>query len=107
MTDHARLSHNVFFTLHDSSPEAAQAMVDECYSRLASIDGIASLDAGTRDPGLTREVNDTEYHVSLHVIFGDRAAHDTYQDAQAHLDFIEANKDKWKSVRVFDSTLRN
>ncbi|MGK0157552.1 MAG: hypothetical protein ACI9SE_004533 [Neolewinella sp.] len=101
----AKLSHDVYFALKDSSPEASQKLVGECYSKLAAIDGVVFLAAGTRDAELTRDVNDLNYHVSLHVFFRDRAAHDIYQDAPAHLQFIEANKDNWTGVRVFDSNL--
>ncbi len=105
MPNTAKLSHDVYFALKDSSPEAAQKLVAECYAKLGTIDGVIFLAAGTRDAGLTREVNDLDYDVSLHVFFRDRAAHDIYQDAPAHLQFIEANKDNWTGVRVFDSNL--
>jgi hypothetical protein len=54
---------------------------------------------------LVRDVNDRDYDVSLHVFFTDRAAHDAYQDAPGHLQFIEANKHRWQAVRVFDSAI--
>ena len=101
----AKLSHDVYFALKDSSPAASQKLVAECYGKLAGIDGVVFLAAGTRDAELTRDVNDLDYHVSLHVFFRDRAAHDAYQDAPEHLQFIEANKDNWTGVRVFDSNL--
>ena len=34
-----------------------------------------------------------------------RAAHDAYQTAPAHLQFIAENKENWRTVRVFDSNL--
>ena len=37
------------------------------------------------------------------ITFKDKAAHDKYQDADKHKQFIEENKDNWKKVRVFDS----
>ena len=101
----ADLAHDVYFSLKDKSPEAKQALVAGCYEILAPINGIVFLVAGTRDMELTREVNDVGYDVSLHVYFTDRAAHDAYQDDPAHVKFIEAFKDNWESVRVFDSTL--
>tara|TARA_R110002072_G_scaffold174303_3_gene329370 strand:+ start:59562 stop:59888 length:327 start_codon:yes stop_codon:yes gene_type:complete len=101
----AKLSHDVYFALKDPSPEAVKKLVADCHAKLAGIDGVVFLAAGTRDAELTRDVNDRDYHVSLHVFFRDRAAHDAYQDAPAHLQFIEANKDNWTGVRVFDSNL--
>lgn len=105
MNRSAQLAHDVYFTLKDSSPEATQKLVSACHTKLAGIAGVIFLAAGTRDHGLDREVNDTTYDVSLHVFFSSRAAHDAYQTASAHLEFIEANKDNWQGVRVFDSNL--
>ena len=97
------LAHDVYFELVDASPEARRRLIDSCYDKLAPIAGITFFAAGDRDAELTRDVNDQGFHVGLHVYFADRAAHDAYQDDPAHLAFIEANKDNWKSVRVFDS----
>lgn len=105
MPHHAKFAHDVFFTLEDASPAARAKLVDECYARLRGIDGIVFFAAGTRDPELQRDVNDRAYDVSLHVYFKDRAAHDAYQTAPAHQAFVAANRDNWKQVRVFDSTL--
>lgn len=105
MPTDSRLVHDVYFELQDASPQAQQALVAACYDKLAGIDGVTFLVAGTRDAELQREVNDTVYHVSLHVYFKDRAAHDAYQAAPAHLEFIAMNKPNWRSVRVFDSTI--
>jgi quinol monooxygenase YgiN len=97
------LSHNVFFTLKDSSSESIQKLIDDCHRLLAPHDGIAFYAAGTLTADLTREVNDRQFHVALHVVFNDRAAHDVYQDSPRHHEFIGANKDSWAQVRVFDS----
>ena len=52
---------------------------------------------------LRAPVNDRDFDVALHIVFKDRAAHDQYQDAPRHKQFIDENKDNWKKVRVFDS----
>jgi hypothetical protein len=44
--------------------------------------------------------------VALHIYFKDQAAHDKYQDAPRHKQFIDENKDNWKKVRVFDSVVQ-
>ncbi len=100
-----RLSHDVYFTLNDNSDQARRTLVDACYTRLAQLPGITWFAAGTRAPDLQRDVNDQGYDVSLHVFFVDRAAHDAYQTAPAHVLFIAENKANWKAVRVFDSDL--
>jgi len=52
---------------------------------------------------LCRPVNDREFHVGLHVVFRDRAAHDAYQALPQHRRFMAENKETWKQIRVFDS----
>ena len=98
-------AHNVFFTLHDSSPAQKKRLVSDCYEYLEGHDGVVSLSAGMRAEGCERDVNDLAFHVSLHMVFKDRAAHDAYQTAPRHGQFIERNKANWKTVRVFDSDL--
>ena len=98
-----QLTHCVYFTLKDSSPENRQALLDDCNTYLRRPDGVVSLHAGLRVEDLTRPVNDGDFDVSLVVVFDDRAAHDVYQDHPEHLTFIERNKETWQTVRVFDS----
>lgn len=100
-----RLAHHVFFTLADDSPAKVNDLVAACQKYLTGHDGVVDFSVGRRDPELARPVNNTQYHVSLHVIFSDRAAHDVYQTAPRHLEFIEQEKPNWKSVAVFDSLL--
>ena len=42
-------------------------------------------------------------HPDFVLVFTDKAAHDVYQTAPAHVQFIEENKASWKQVRIFDS----
>ncbi len=99
------LIHNVFFTLKDGTPENAKKLVEACKKHLPGIAGIVYFAAGNRIAELKREVNDTEYHVGLHVVFRDKAAHDKYQDDPDHLKFIAEAKDLWKGVKVFDNSV--
>ncbi len=96
------LVHNVYFKLHDNSPAAIQSMVAACKKYLTDHPGTQFFAAGTCSD-LAREVNDRDFDVALHVIFKDRAAHDAYQTAPRHLQFISENKANWTKVRVFDS----
>lgn len=100
------LSHMVYFTLKDSSSEACERLVNQCHDHLKGHDGEAFFAAGTLVDDLSREVNDRDFHVSLHVVFADRAAHDVYQTHARHIAFIEGNKANWSQVRVFDSYVR-
>ena len=57
-------------------------------------------------PAANGEMADTEIigrSQALQVVFKDKAAHDKYQDAALHLQFISENKENWKKVRVFDA----
>jgi hypothetical protein len=97
------LAHNVFFSLHNNSAAAKQKLVAACKKYLASHPGTVFFAAGTLAADLTRPVNDLDYDVALHVVFTDKAAHDRYQKAEPHLQFIAESKENWKKVRVFDS----
>jgi hypothetical protein len=97
------LAHNVYFSLKDNSPAARQKLLAACNKYLSKHLGTVFFAAGVLAEALKREVNDRDFDVGLHIIFIDQAAHDRYQDAPAHLQFIAENKDNWKKVRVFDS----
>ncbi|MFG0335735.1 MAG: Dabb family protein [Maioricimonas sp. JB049] len=97
------LVHNVYFTLKDDSPEAVDRLVAACHKYLKDHPGVVFFAAGTIAEDLDRPVNDRMADVGLHVVFEDRASHDTYQTARDHLTFIEEQKANWKQVRVFDS----
>lgn len=96
------LVHNVFFSLNDNSPENVQKLIAACRKYLTDHPGTVFFACGGVSD-LNRSVNDRDWDVGLHVIFKNRAAHDQYQDAPRHLQFIEENKASWKKVRVFDS----
>jgi hypothetical protein len=97
------IAHDVYFTLRDASPEAAEKLVDACRRHLTGHDGTVFFAAGIRAAELARDVNDRAYDVSLHVYFRDKAAHDAYQEHPRHQQFIAEMKEGWKEVRVFDS----
>lgn len=97
------LSHNVFFTLKDASDAAADQLVAACRKYLKDHPGVLFFAAGRLAPEFQRPVNDREFQVALHAVFTDKAAHDAYQQAPAHVTFIEENRANWAQVRVFDS----
>jgi heme-degrading monooxygenase HmoA len=100
----AKLAHHVFFTLHDRSEASIQHLLAECKKYLDNHDGLVDFAVGVRERELAREVNQ-DFDVSLHTVFADRAAHDAYQVAERHLQFIANNKANWAQVRVWDSNL--
>ncbi len=97
------LAHNVYFSLKDNSPDAKNKLVAACQKYLSKHPGEVFFAAGILAADLDRPVNDRDFDVALHIVFADRAAHDKYQDAPRHKQFIDENKDNWKKVRVFDS----
>lgn len=101
------LSHSVYFSLHDDSPAAIEALVAACKKYLANHPGVVFFSAGTLTQDLARPVNDRDFHVALHLVFDSRAAHDQYQTAPSHLKFIEEYKPNWSRVRVFDADVEN
>ena len=99
------ISHDVYFTLQERTPENRQKLVDGCHKYLTGHPGTVFYAAGPIAAEFDRPVNDREFDVALHVVFEDKAAHDRYQDAERHQQFIETCKGLWKTVRVFDSAV--
>jgi hypothetical protein len=97
------LSHDVYFTLKDKSPEAKKQLVAGCKKFLSVHPGTVWFAAGVLVGEHEREVNDRGFDVALHIVFKDKASHDKYEEAPEHHKFIEEFKDNWESVRVFDS----
>ncbi len=102
--DRRRLAHMVYFTLKDDSPAAVDRLVQACRTYLTDHPGCEYFAVGTL-ADTRRDVNDRDFHVGLHLVFASRAAHDQYQVAQRHDQFVAENKDNWAAVRVFDSDL--
>jgi hypothetical protein len=98
-----QLLHIVFFTLKDKSAEKQSELVAACEKYLQPQPGVVFFSSGTRDTELQREVNDTEFEVSLVLLFEDAEAQARYQEDPTHHQFIEEQKDNWENVRVFDS----
>ena len=99
------LAHIVYFTLKDKSPAARQKLLDACHKYLVDHPGVVYFSVGTLSDAYSRPVNDREFDVALHLIFEDNAAHDAYQSAPRHLQFIAENKADWAKVRVFDADI--
>ncbi len=96
-------AHNVYFRLNDSTGATRAALVQACRRYLTDHPGTVAFAAGVRAAQMDRDVNDTAFDVSLHVIFEDQASHDAYQDAPRHAEFIAEQAANWAEVRVFDS----
>ena len=100
-----QLAHMVFFTLAEDNQANRETLVAACQKYLSDHKGTVHFSAGSIADDLNREVNDREFDGALHLVFANKAAHDTYQTQPQHLEFIEKNKHLWSGVRVFDSYL--
>jgi hypothetical protein len=99
--------HNVYFSLTDDSPPAREKLLEACKKYLTDHPDTIFFAVGTLAENLSRPVNDRDFHVALHVIFKDQAAHDKYQESARHRQFVDENRGNWKKVRVFDSLVDN
>jgi hypothetical protein len=100
-----QLSHAVYFRLKNRTPEAAAKLVASCQQHLTGHPGTVFFSAGTCAAEYDREVNDRDYDVALTIVFESHAAHDVYQTAPRHEQFIAENATDWAKVRVFDANL--
>jgi hypothetical protein len=97
------LAHAVFFTLKDPTPAAREALVAACDKYLTDHPGVIHYSAGIRETSYQRPVNDQEFDVALVVVFDSKQAHDDYQVAPRHKEFIAEQSPNWAKVRVFDA----
>jgi hypothetical protein len=98
-----KLAHMVYFSLNDSSEAAKAKLVGACQKYLKGHAGEVFFAAGTLAADFTRDVNDRDFDVALHIVFRGKADHDRYQDHARHAQFIKESQANWKKVRVFDS----
>lgn len=96
-------SHIVFFRLKESTHESREKLVAACDKYLSGHRGVVYYAPGIVADDMQRDVNVRDFDVSLHVVFANKAAHDRYQTAPRHLQFVKENQSSWESVRVFDS----
>jgi hypothetical protein len=96
-------AHMVYFTLKQSTPASRAQLVEACKKYLADHPGVEHFSVGVLADAYRRDVNDRNFDVALHLVFENNAAHDAYQVAPRHQQFIAENKANWASVRVFDA----
>lgn len=97
------LAHNVYFRLKDRSEAARESLLAACRRFLTDQPGVVFFACGTLAEDLTREVNDLDFDVALHLVFASRADHDAYQEDPRHKQFIAECRENWEKVRIFDS----
>jgi hypothetical protein len=97
------LSHSVYFTLNDRSEASVAKMLSACRKFLTGHPGTRFFACGRPNQELVRPVNDRDFDIALIMIFDSKKAHDAYQEAPVHQQFISENKASWRQVRVFDA----
>jgi len=97
------LVHTVFFNLRK---DLDGSEVTEFRMGLESLKRIGHAEAayvGSPADVPERPVLVKNYDFCLTVLLKDVAAHDAYQQDPVHQAFIEAHKEKWKQVKVYDA----
>jgi len=93
------LIHTVLFWL---KPEPDRAAFMAALDVLTGMDEVREGYAGVPAATGSRSVVDDSYDAGLTLIFDDLFAHDAYQTAPAHAEFVAANEDKWTRILVYD-----
>lgn len=95
--------HSVFFYLNDNAAiDTAGNMKKEILSDLANIDTVRDIWAGPPE-GIERDVVDNDYAMSLHALFEDKEALQSYQTDEVHVAFVDKYKSFFERIRVFDT----
>jgi hypothetical protein len=97
------LSHSVYFTLNDATPDAKQKLVDSCKKLLSQHPGVVFFSAGTLCDEIKRGFNDRDFDVVLLMVFTDHEALRDYARSESHQKFIAENAPTFKKVRIFDA----
>ena len=69
---------------------------------LGKVETIKVIFIGTPDP-ISRAVVDTTYTFSLIILFDDIAGHDVYQVHAIHKAFLEAFRERFEKVVIYDA----
>jgi len=96
------LSHNIYFSLKDPTPENKQRLIEACNKYLAPHPGVLYFATGT----LCEEKGafaDRDYEVALVMTFKDRKALGVYARTPEHQKFIVETTALLKNVRIFDA----
>ncbi|MGF1656484.1 MAG: Dabb family protein [Verrucomicrobiales bacterium] len=96
------LNHIVFFWLKDGLSEREIASFREGLQSLKDIPEVRAIQVGTPAATPARPAVDASYDYGLYVALDSVEAHDHYQAHPLHLAFLEAHKQKWTKVQVYD-----
>jgi hypothetical protein len=94
--------HVVNFYLKAGLSAADIKKFEDSVSSLGSIESLVTYNVG-KPADTDRPVIDRSYSYCELAVFNDKAGHDLYQVAPAHLAFVENCKHLWEKVVIFDS----
>lgn len=98
------LAHMVFFTLKEHTPEARAEFVKSCQKYLNGHQGVLHFSVGTiAEDVVEPAVSVRDFDVALHLIFDSKESEAKYLTDPRHTEFVEANREKFAQVRVFDT----
>lgn len=106
MATRAPFIHTVFFYLNEDVTDDQKLAFEKGMEKLGTCSTIANYRIGK--PAMTpRDIVDNDYGYCWIVEFANAQDQDAYQTDPIHLEFIDAYKDLWKDVKVYDSVMMN
>lgn len=96
------LTHTVLFWLKPEITPERRAEFETALRDLIQIPGSTRAVIGKPSATEQRPVVDHSYDYALELDFSDVAAHNVYQDAPEHHEFIAKSREIWAKVQVFD-----
>jgi hypothetical protein len=100
-----QFSHAIYFSLADRASTTVRAFTDACVKYLSGHHGQLGFIMGTRALDQHRDVNVTDFDISLHMLFDSAASYQLYQSNGRHEEFITVTAGMSNARRVFDSYL--
>jgi hypothetical protein len=96
------LVHHVLFWLKADTTAEQKVSFRAGLESLEKVESIKSIIIGTPAP-ISRAVVDDTYSFSLNIVFEDLAGHDVYQTHPVHLAFLDANRQYFEKVVIYDA----
>ena len=98
-------AHMFFFQLADTSKDLVQQFANLCVRYLGGHPGQRHFSVGVRALEINRDVSGTNFEVSVHMIFDNIAAFQTYSASDSHETFITESAGMSPVRIVYDSYL--
>ncbi len=99
------MAHTVYFWLQDGLTDAERQSFEEGVRKLEASPTVRRLFLGKSAATPSRGVVDNSFDYNLVLWFDDVAGHDAYQVSPVHLKFVADHEAKFKTVKVFDTSL--